>query len=522
MTIETLRRAITTHIRVLSYSAGSVFVIMWTLLRFFNQRTIFDLVSQQVIVQQWLHGTMTSAHMGITAYVPKMLLLYMPLDLLPGSPRLKLIALTVVINVATFILLGIALEKILAEFKVKPTKLFYGALVWLGAIAGSVFWIEFTNSRNLEVAGGVFLLYMGLRFLREPTWKWGTGIAAFSGLLFFADMLQLYMTALPLLGYAAVLSARRLYQWRVVLQLLMAVAGGFVVSKLLFLLSQHLLLLSFAEPHNAIASQLSQAWLLESGKGLVKSFVVVFEGGKDAGRLREYVNIALLAFILSGGVFAALKKRVSNKLFLLISIILGVNIVVYVASGQAVQADTSRYLIMTAPAVILIAALVQYHRMKRTYVLVGFAAVLIGNFVALGGALAQNWDTNFPKDAHLASVHTYMLAHPGATSYASTDTAISAQYLYRLPAKQLLPLGCLNGSLVKTHYSMDTAFAETAKQSNTPVALIFDTNVITNTPNVCTPASVMAQLGQPMGSETTSDGSLVLLYPKAISLGTGE
>src|SRR6185369_6875611 len=93
--------------RLVVYTVGAGVVAIWTWLRFFTQRTVFDLVSQQVIVQQWLHGTLSPVHMGQTAYVPKMLLLYIPLDALPGSPRLKLLMLTVLINIATFVLLGL-------------------------------------------------------------------------------------------------------------------------------------------------------------------------------------------------------------------------------------------------------------------------------------------------------------------------------------------------------------------------------------------------------------------------------
>ena len=127
----------------------------------------------------------------------KTIFLYIPMELLPGSPRLKLILLTLLINLVTFFLLVTLLKKILHEFKVDNSRVAV-AVLWLSMIAGSAFWISFANSRNLEVAGGVYLLYNVLvihRFNRKRQYVY---LALFSGLLFFADTLQIYMTALPL------------------------------------------------------------------------------------------------------------------------------------------------------------------------------------------------------------------------------------------------------------------------------------------------------------------------------------
>src|SRR5581483_9200512 len=143
----------------ITFYIGSIFVTIWTLLRFFTQQSVFDLVSQQIIVHQWLHGSLSVAHVGQTAYIPKMLLIYIPLDVLPVPPRLKLIICTIVINITTFVLIAVLLKKILQAFKVKVTNSLDIGLIWISMIAGSVFWIGIINSRNIEVAGGLLLIY---------------------------------------------------------------------------------------------------------------------------------------------------------------------------------------------------------------------------------------------------------------------------------------------------------------------------------------------------------------------------
>ncbi|HEY5139894.1 MAG TPA: hypothetical protein VIJ25_11350, partial [Methylococcales bacterium] len=340
------------HARPITYVVGSFVISTWTLLRFFNQRTIFDLVSQQVIVHQWLHGAMSSAHLGLTHYVPKMLLLYVPLDLLPGSPRLKLILLTLFVNIVTFVLLGLVLEKILRHFDLHVGLSFYGALLWLAAISGSVFWIEFTNSRNLEVVGGIYLLYLGLRFLQRSSWRLGLGLGVLSGLLFYADTLQLYMIGLPLVVFGFVLIIKQKEVFRTYLQLLVWLGVGLLISRLLFALSGHFLHLSFTETGSGSTASLSISPLVHGAVLSVKSFVTLFAGAADAGKLREVANLSVLVTGVGVFVYSVVKKCLPLQFVLLLATIFITDELVYVASGQALQAGSSRYLIMLAPTLV--------------------------------------------------------------------------------------------------------------------------------------------------------------------------
>ena len=499
--------------RLLAYGLGSSVIALWTLLRFFTQRTIFDLVSQQVIVHQWLHGTMTAAHMGLTAYVPKMLLLYVPLDLLPGSPRLKLILLTLAVNITTFVLLGLVAEKILREFGVPIRRMFYAALLWLSVIAGSVFWIEFTNSRNLEVVGGLFWIYLGLRHLRRPSWRLLIGMVAFGSLLFFDDPLQFYMSALPLAAYAVGLLITKKHAVKTVAELVGVTLVAYLGSKLVFVSAEHLLQLSFSDTGGSTVPHINLAWMRQSVTGSAKSALSLFAGDATAGQLRKVLNLGLLLLGVVGMGYAFLRRLMPQRLAALIGCMVVIDMVVYVLGGQAVQgAATSRYLIMLAPAFLVAVGTVQLPRNAQRPVAIVLACVVCLNLATLGGTLQKRWDISFPQDAHIESAYRYTLAHPEVHAYASADTAMSLLYLHNLPAAKMLPVGCLAGRVVSTHYSMDREFARNARAGKAIAAIVFDGEVITNNPNACTPATIATQLGKPLALQRSDDGSLIMLY----------
>lgn len=512
---ENLKLFVANHARLLAYLGSSLLVSMWTLLRFFTRPTIFDLVGQQVLAGQWLHGFFGGANIGVTNYIPKMLLFYMPLDALPGSPRLKLILLTLVINVATIVLLGVLLEKILREFKIRPNYVFYGALLWLAAIAGSVFWIHFTNSRNLEVVGGVFLLYLGIRYLYRPSWKLLCCLATFGSLLFFADTLQFYMTAMPLLAYAFLTTWRSKGTLKRAGLLSGAMFAGFAVSKLAFALAAQLFSVTFLVAGGGLGVPSAEAAF-----STLHALAQLFSGGDDTGKLRMALNLLFIAGASALFLYSVWRRSVSRRLALLVGLVFATNCAVYLLSGQAGQGDTARYLIMTAPAAILAigalgAGLKKQEKTPVTKILLILVAL---NALALGVSLAGNWNTAFPKDTHLASVSRYLAHNPWGRAYASMDTALPLTYLGDRNAP--LPLSCTADGLIKNRTFYDqAAFSRKEEWSGTVVAIILDGNAITNTPHTCSIDTITSQLGQPASSESTDDGSLVLRYaPTAFRL----
>jgi hypothetical protein len=167
------------------------------------------------------------------------------------------------------------------------------------------------------------------------------------------------------------------------------------------------------------------------------------------------------------------------------------------------------------PALALVFSAVRLPKAAFRPAMAVAGAVLLLNMVALTGALGTHWNTAFPADEHVASTYRYIRQHPGMHVYASVDTAMAALYLDNLPAGKALPVGCLSGRLVQTHYSMDQMFAASAADRQATAAIVFDAGTITNTPSVCTSASVQAQFGAPASMDHLDDGSVVLRYPQA-------
>ena len=141
--------------RPLTLITGSFFICCWTIVRFFIKSSNFDLVGQQVLARQWMQGFHSGAIVGPTNHILKIIFIYIPMNLLPGSARIKLIIMTLLINVITYILLILILEKLWLEFYPKISKSFYIVALWMALIAGSMYWISFSNSRNIEIVGGL-------------------------------------------------------------------------------------------------------------------------------------------------------------------------------------------------------------------------------------------------------------------------------------------------------------------------------------------------------------------------------
>lgn len=497
------------HLPLAVYTVGAGIVTLWTVLRFVTQRTIFDLVGQQVVAQQLAHGQGSGASIGVTNYMLKMILLYMPMNALPGSPRLKLILLTVVVNVATFVLIGVLLQKLLREFKIKVGPLLYVGLLWLAMVAGSVFWIQFTNSRNLEVAGGLLLILLVIRYQKKPTWRRAGILAAYGAVLFFADNLQLYMTAVPLLLYVAILAWRRRTSYQVVIQLAGLLLAGFVGSKLLFWLFGALLHVQYLTADTGLHASLHNLI------GVARAYRHLLVGGADAGRLREAMNTLLLTGLLGWTFWQAIRRQLPRSLVLLVACVIVIDSIVFGVSGNASQNGTERYLIMTVPALLLLISATPLPRRLHVSITAAVTLITLVNIGALGGTLLHAWPTRFSSDDHLAVVQAYRPA--GAIVYASMDTAIPTAYLSGSYTKAPLPLSCNNGRLQRNMlFYARQAYTTREAQSAKQVALVFDGTTITNVPNVCNESSVTAQLGQPQARTALSDGSLVLMYPPSV------
>jgi hypothetical protein len=238
----------------LNLLVGLVVISLWTLLRFFDRQTIYDMVTQQLIARSWLHGIFTPIQMGPTNYLLKVVSIYLPLQLLPGSARIHIVVSTLLINAVTFLLLFVVIRRLLKELAPTLSPNLGRSMIWLSLVAGSAFWIQFSNSRNLEVVGGTFLIERCLTYIRNPTKHLGAFILIFSSVLFFADPLQMYMTAVPTLLYLYFV-ARRLRPSYLLISLGLLLASGVVISKIIFHEVASLLQITFIS-----GSKLLVAW----------------------------------------------------------------------------------------------------------------------------------------------------------------------------------------------------------------------------------------------------------------------
>jgi hypothetical protein len=508
------------HSSGLTLVAGSLLISAWTLLRFFDQAHHFDLYGQEALARQWLQGVHIGSAAGPTNYAWKMLLLYVPLDSLPGSPRLKLIVLTLLINIVMFVTLTILIQALwrqLVPKSDKPDWRLQAAMLWFASMAGSIFWIQYANSRNLEVAGGMLLIWLGLRYVQRISWLRWLGLLALSGLLFFADPLQLYMTALPLLVFVTgrqLLASRSLARFLPIVSLIVIVVTGLVLSKLLLAIVRHIWHLQILVGYGGLKPSLAPAALVHGSLDAIKQMAHLYTGGAGPhiSRIREAVNLLIVGATVAAAVVAAIRKRQYRLLFGLAACIWIVDILVYVASGQATQADTGRYLIMTVPALMLVVPMALSLLKRHVQVLV-IGAVLAGNCLTLGVALARSWQPSFPLDSHLTVVENYIQRHGYQFAYASMDTAIPANYLHDT-STTLLPLSCLpTGQVLPSYLFFDRgAFLQLSAAHQATIPFVLDGGAITNTPAVCTAASIEQQLGSPLERDQLSDGSSVLIY----------
>lgn len=487
---------------------GCFIVAVWTLIRLFNHAPNFDQLGQQVLAHQWLHGLHSGSVIGPTNYVLKMVFLYMPMDILPLPAQLKLVFVTLVVNILTFVLIVYALKKIWLEFYPSIKKSFYWPVIYLALISGSVYWISFSNSRNLEVAGGLLLIWLYIRALRKPSAKSLWPLIALGALLFFADPLQIYMTLLPVLVFIG-------SQWfferdRKKLIVILKVFGCALLSilfaRVIVKIVESVWRVSFIEaPHQLGFSSSSM-------KSALEQIAKLYAGGYEGGHLRQAVNIMVLAAGMLGVAFVAWKKPKSRQLVGLIGVVWIIDLAVYILSGQAQQLDTNRYLIMTVPMFILALILVLYYlpaSRLRNHVI---TFVLLYNVLTLGVAFAQAWNPGFSNNNHARAAISYMEENKLSYGYASIGTAISSDYLSN-GRLNFLTLGCEpDFTLKRTNLFFDKGAFETGYEDETFLPIILDGDSIKINQAACRPEQIQKQLGQWQKTDKLSDGSTVLLY----------
>lgn len=503
---------------------GSTSISLWVLFRFFTKSINFDLVGQQLLARQWLEGNFEGSIIGPTNYIVKMLFMYMPAEFLGVDPKLFLIVSSVVVNIITFVGIYFALKWLLQYFSIKTRIIFNISMLWIASVAGSVFWVQFTNSRNLEVLAGLVLLCMGLALYRSWSWPLATVFFILAGLTYFSDPLQLFVTSMILVSYVILetLMSKNNKQKEASFIVLLVVAG-YLLSRLLLYAVQELTGVEFIQINTLAQSLVVMDNIPTVIVETIKNMLRLVAGTNEMGVWRQIVNLILVGLLAILATISIMKSKLyvrSRSLAVFTALMLVVPVAVYVASGQAVfKDDTSRYLIMLAPALVVFFSLGDKMdipgRTQATGVAI-MALLLLASIGALAYAtVGEKMSGNklLSTDV-LKSRYEYLQSNGYLYGYASMDTAIPAMYVLGGGGVEvLLPLSCENkGKTLKKRmlFYDKNIFMKNEKQ-DVSVPIILDGSSIKNYPNACTVESIKLQLGEPELVDD-SHGNIILIY----------
>lgn len=490
-------------------------MLAWTLYQFFSSVSIYDLVGQQVYARQLLTPGTSDATIGVTHYLFKIFLVYIPFEWLHLSPRFSLIAMTVLINSISYVVIALALRRIVIALGIKVGKFFYLGLVWMAAFSGSIFWIEFTNSRNIEVAAGAWLVALGLMYVQRPSQRLVIGIFAISALSFFMDPLQVFMTGVPLLFYCLYRIKDHPKRYRKAGWFTAALVIGYCAAWGLIHLAARLIGFNLLET-SASASGVSIVDVLHHAVPVVKGLALAnthfFTGVfADGGRLRQMVVLAGTGIVITTWLIAVLRRQIPKNIAIFVIFFTVVIEGIYTLSGQSLSGDTSRYLIMLATVfVILISSFSNASlRLKRASFVILVTIVAFNGLFAVGLGV-HAWPQRFSKDEPLA-VSSLLAADPGTHFYASLDIALPADYYY--PHVMILPLACNDRHRLQqaANTFSRTAFWRIQQETATYDAIILVNNVMTNYPSVCSKDDITSQFPRPI-KDFTMGNQTVLYY----------
>lgn len=500
----------------LVYIAGSIIVSIWTLLRFFTKMSVYDLVGQQNLSYQWIHGFHSNSILGVTNYVLKMCLVYIPAQFLPGSPRFKLVVMTLLINIATFVLVVSLVRKIYRLFspKARINNLIF---VWFALLSGSVYWIEFANSRNLEVVGGLLLVYLILRQRDAKGYKNAFIIWVVASLLFFADLLQLAVSAIPVLLYFVVVNfqKKKPVRNRNLLLVVLALDGGILFWLLFNVFLKKCLGAQASQSPKFNLLGLGLSGFLNSVLDSVKQAGRLFVGGHEYGGVVEALDLGFSVLMLVYGLFLSLKKKLNLDIIVFWIIYVFVNFTVYIFCGQSIRAQTSRYLIMCVPVtLVLFLHIFNADKKYKTglfYLLVGIVAI---NLTALLLIFIPSLSSPTKADAHQYAIISYLQKNRIEVAYGGMYAGMTADY-YSNQSVAILPLVCTSDNkLLVTSLFFDLSYYKfKAYSTNRLVPVILDGNEISNVDTHCGLGVVEEMFGSPSRVDGLSDGSSVLFYP---------
>jgi hypothetical protein len=504
--------------RLISLTGGTAVVALWTILRHINNGVNYDVVGQIGVAQQWAHGLMSDVQLGTTSY-----LLKVPVYILVNafhflSPMNRLLLLAIIFNVVTFLLIFFLYEKIMKLYRVESYSWLYLMMGWLAAITGNVFWADYANSRNLEAVGGILFIYLTLKFM-EAKRSQTLGLLVICGsIVFFSDPLQFYVcgigACLFVIGHLALhRTHRNLLEAAGVLG---ATTAGYIGSQVLHLLANRFLHVTFlTEPYTHPPLTLSNLTetLHSVGDSTLKIFGADFlTRPHDASSLREVLNVILLSSILF--IYIKLRpQKLRQKAYGLVAVVIVVNYLVYIASGQALQPATSRYLIMVPLLAVLSIALLSDEITNKFSLRLphAWSAIIVASSVMLLGALLISWPNRHSKDIHIYKATTFM--QQGGFAYALSSREIGVTTTYFAQGKTtILPMACSPAHKIYfTNLFYDSAAFNALHTYFREVPVIVPPDGIKYLTN-CSVSDVYDQFGTPKRKIFIPDVGTALIY----------
>jgi len=489
--------------RLLTLSFGAIVVAIWTVLRHITNGVNFDVVGQIGLAQQWTHGLTSGAQLGTTSYLLKMPL-YMLANISGLSPMNRILLLALLFNIVTFVLLVVLFEKIANLYHVGNRSWLYIALAWLTTIAGNVYWVDYANSRNLETVGGIWFLYLILKYVKQRRLIGLVWIGLVATLVFFADPLQLYVCGLGvcLFAISRMVVKRSKAELQLSLNLIFITIVGFVGSQGLFWFAKKVLPITFLTAPNAHEALTAQG-LPHVAQTIVANTFAVFGANfwprpYDLNTGREVLNIIMLASF----VFLLIKlwhKKQRRVVYLLVSSGVIANYAVYVLSGQVLQWATSRYLIMLPLLLVLLVAvrsdeLGAKYRRKLQY---GWMFIILLCGIMLLGALVHSWPNRHSKDTSIFATVSFMKQHQFHLALGSRGTGIDTSYFSKGEAT-VLPMACGPDHLLQpTNLFYDNAAFEKLNEYTGAVPILLEGDHIQFGAQTCSRLDIIAQFGVP-------------------------
>ncbi len=492
------------HQTILTATVGSAIVAVWTVLRHITNGINFDVVGQIGVAAQWTHGLHGGAVFGATNYLLKMPLyaLMNATDWIPPVVRILLLAL--ICSAGAYLLIYFILRKIARLYRVKNFMLLNLGMLWLAVIMGRVFWVDYANSRNLEVAGGLAVLYLVFHLWEKgTTWRRSIGVVGLATLVFFADPLQLYIIGVGMGAAAVVFALRRNGDER---RRAMFSGGILVVSavlsRILAWLSTVILPVSYLEPPKTsptLGVDTLTAIIQNSATSTLRIFDInVFSKALSVNSLRQLGGMLLLGlavYILIRYRRAAPKQPVRVLVWLIIW-----NYAVYAASGNALMAMTERYLVMVPLLVVLLLGLygdvLQPVSLRRLAPL--WLAVIVLSGSLLAGAIVLQWPNRYHLDQPMFKLADFARTERYDFIVTSRGLAIPGNY-YAGYETTVVPTMCVDDThIVATNLFYDQAgYAGKLGRTDGTVAVVLPDEGVISDPFHCTSTVILTQLGTP-------------------------